>query len=256
MVGRTWLSGAKVRVQGIFERDLHIAGDQVELGGEIRGPVRVVAQRLEILGTARIEGPVTYEGVTPAAIAAGASIARPIAYRNIAAREAKAARWPRGASSVVFGVHVFIGGLLLLLLMPRLARGPAQTLRAEPVQSLVAGLMLFVTVPFVALLLMISFVGVPTGLVLGALYFAVLFLGVIIAAVVVGEVETQWVHGVPAATPVRRIALLLAGVATLAILRSVPVLGTAIVFAAIVCGLGAFGLWMYREFFHTTVTAA
>jgi hypothetical protein len=256
VVGRAWLSGARVRAQGIFERELRIAGDQVELAGEIRGPVRVVAQRLDILGSARIEGPVTYEGATPATIAAGATIARPIAYRNIPAREAKAARWPHGASSVVFGVHVFIGGLLLLLLVPHLAGGPARTLRAQPVQSLLTGLMLIVTVPFVALLLMISLVGVPTGLVLGALYFAVLFLGVIIAAVVLGELEAQWLRRAPAVTPARRAAFLLAGVITLAVLRSVPVVGTVIVFAAIVFGLGAFGLWLYRTNLHAQVAAA
>jgi hypothetical protein len=31
-------------------------------------------------------------------------------YRNIPAREARAARWPGAASSVLFGVHVFVGG--------------------------------------------------------------------------------------------------------------------------------------------------
>jgi hypothetical protein len=116
--------------------------------------------------------------------------------------------------------------------------------------------MLIVTVPFVALLLMISLVGVPTGLVLGALYFAVLFLGVIIAAVVLGELEAQWLRRAPAVTPARRAAFLLAGVITLAVLRSVPVVGTVIVFAAIVFGLGAFGLWLYRTNLHAQVAAA
>jgi hypothetical protein len=255
VVGRTWLSGATVRAQGIFERELRIAGDHVELAGDIRGPVRVVAQRLDILPSARIEGPLTYEGATAATVAAGARLAHPITYRNIPAREARAARWPRAASSVLFGVHVFVGGLLLLLLVPRLARGPAKALRAEPVQSLLAGLMLFVTVPFLALLLMISLIGLPTGLALGAVYFSVLFLGVVITALVLGELEAQWLRGARPVTTVQRAAFLLAGVVTLAVLRSIPVLGTAVVFAAIVFGLGSVGLWTYRAYLRPMAAA-
>jgi hypothetical protein len=56
-------------------------------------------------------------------------------------------------------------------------------------------------------------------------------------------------------TPARRTTFLLVGVLTLAALRSVPVIGTAIVFAAIVFGLGALGLWLYRANLHARVAA-
>jgi hypothetical protein len=245
-----------VRAAGTFERELRIAGERVELAGEIRQPVQVVAHQLHILPTARIEGPLTYDGATPATIAAGATIAHPITYRHIASSQVEQARWPRGASSLVFAVHLFVGGLLLLLLMPRIAGDPATAMRAQPVQSLFAGLMLMVTVPFVAVLLIVSLVGLPSGLALAALYAALLFLGIVITALVIGEAEASWLRVAPTGPRGGRLVFLLAGVVTLAVLRSLPVVGSAVVVAAVVFGIGAVGLWVYRTYVEAPLSRA
>ena len=239
--GRTWLSGGTVRMDGILEREVHVAANTVRIGGEVHAPLRVVAQSLEILPGAKVTGPVRYEGATAPVVAEGAAVTQPITYRNIDAAEARAAKWPRGISSVVFAVHVFIGGLLLLLVAPRFATRPALALTAAPGRSLLAGLMLVVTVPFVALLLIISVIGLPAGLVLAALYAAALFVAVVTTALFIGMAEERLLKRAPADNRAQRVAWLAAGVATLAILRLVPVLGTVVVFVAIVIGLGALG---------------
>jgi hypothetical protein len=253
--GRAWLSGGVVRADGVFMREVRIAGDRVQIGGEIRQPVRVVAQRLEILPKARILAPMSYDGATPAVIAEGAVLAQPLTYRNISADAARQARWPRGPSSVVFGLHLFVGGVLLLLLLPRLARKPAELLDAQPARSLFAGMALVVTVPFVALLLVISLVGLPAGLALGALYAAALFLGLVTTAIFVGNVEARLLRLAPSATAGRHVVLLLAGAFTLAVFRSIPVLGTLVVFASIVVGVGALGVWTYRTYMNAPLAA-
>jgi cytoskeletal protein CcmA (bactofilin family) len=253
--GRSWLTGGTVRADGIFDREVRIAADRVQIGGEIREPIRVVAQRLEILSTARVLGPLTYEGATQATVAAGAVLERPITYKQIPAKDVRDARWPRGLTSVVFGIHVFFGGLLLLLLLPRFAAKPADALLAAPGQSLLAGLALLVTIPFVAVLLMISVVGLPAGLVVTAAYVAALFIGVVTTAMFVGSLEARMLNLAPASTRRERLMLLLAGVLTLAVLRSIPVLGTIVVFASIVAGLGAVGSWMYRAYLQVPAVA-
>jgi cytoskeletal protein CcmA (bactofilin family) len=246
--GRTWLTGRTVHADGVFAREVRIAAEHVLIGGDIDQPIRIVAQRLDILPTARVRGAITYEGATPATIAAGAQVTQPITYRNIPAQEVRKAQWPRGLTSLVFGIHVFFGGLLLLLLLPRLAGKPADVLRERPAQSLFAGLALVVTIPFVALLLMISVVGLPAGLALGAAYAAALFIGVVTTAVFIGALEEKLLKLAPASTMSRRAAMLLAGVLTLMVLRSVPVFGTLVVFAAVVVGLGALGVWSYQTY--------
>jgi hypothetical protein len=248
--GRAWLTGRTVRLDGVFERNVRIAAERVVIGGDLRQPVHVIAQTLELLPTARIAGSLTYEGPTPAVVASGAAVSQPISYKNIPSREVSHERWPRGLTTILFGLHLFFGGLLLLVLLPRLARGPADALRNAPGRSFAAGVALLVTIPFVALLLIISLVGLPTGLVLGAAYASALFVGVVTTAIVIGNVEAQWLKMPDAVTIGQRAKLLLAGVVTLAVLRAMPVIGSVVVFVSIVLGLGAIGMWTYEMKFR------
>ena len=89
--GRTWLTGNTVRIEGVLERDLYVAGATVELAGEIRQPVRIVAEKLDILPSARLLGPLTYQGPREARIASGAVVSGPIRpFDRISEREAPA----------------------------------------------------------------------------------------------------------------------------------------------------------------------
>jgi hypothetical protein len=214
VAGNGWLTGQDVRVGGIVERPLRIAAGSVVIAGEIRQPLDIVAERLEVLATAR---------------------------------DARAARSPPGLSSVLFTIHLFVGGLLLLLVVPRFAAAPAEMLRAQPWRSLVTGVVLAVTIPFVAVLFLVSFVGIPVGLTMGAVCLAALFVAVVTTAVTLGFAEARLLHK-PLVTRSREALFLLAGVVTLAVLRSLPIIGGGVVFVSILFGLGALGLWSYRAY--------
>lgn len=254
--GRAWLTGRTIRVDGVFDREIRIAGERVVIGGEIRQPIRVVAQRLEILPTARILAPMTYQGATPAVVAPGAVLSQSIAYSNISDSEVRRARWPRAATSLLFGIHVFFGGLLLLLLLPKVAGEPAEALRAAPAKSLLAGLALLVTVPFVAILLMISLIGLPAGLALVAAYAVALFIAVVTTAIFIGNWEGRLLHRAPATSRGQHAMLLLAGALTLMVLYAIPVIGTLTVFASVVFGLGAIGVWVSKSYAQAPAPAA
>jgi hypothetical protein len=245
--GRGWITGGIVRVNGQIDRELRIAGGDVQLRGELREPVHVVAERLHVAADARILGPITYEGPHPLDLSPGAIVTGPITYRQIGAGEARRARWPKGASSVLFTAHLFLAGLMLLLAVPRLTTSASDTLRVRPGQSLLVGLVLLVTLPFVAVLLVISVLGLPAGLAIGALYLVALFLGLLTTAFFVGHAEARLVDEAPT-TKGRRTLALLAGVLTLAVLRSFPFVGTWVVFLSVVFGLGALALWLYRAY--------
>jgi cytoskeletal protein CcmA (bactofilin family) len=256
VTGNGWLTGQNVRIGGIVERELRVAAANVQIAGEIRRPTRIIAETLEVLPTARILAPVTYEGATPARIAAGALVTGNIAYRNIPSREAREARTPSGFSSFIFVMHLFVGGMLLFLVVPRFATAPAETLRAQPGRSFLTGLALAVVVPFLAVLFVVSLIGLPVGLVMGALYLAALFLAVLTTAFTLGNWEARLVHAKPITTRSRQALFLFAGVLTLAVLRALPLVGSVVVFFSIVFGLGALGIWAYRSYTHTAPAAA
>ncbi len=252
VTGKAWLAGGEVRADGVFERAVSIAGGHVQIAGELRQPVHVVAQELEVLSTARILAPLTYEGPAPAQVATGAVLSHPIAYRNLPTQATESTG--RVASSVVFAIHLFVGGLLLFLLLPRFAVDPVQVLRREPGLSLLTGFSLFVLVPVAALLFLISLIGIPVGLALGALYVIALFLGLVTTAFCVGRLEATFLGG-PITTRGAQARYLLAGVGTLGLIRIIPVIGPLVVFLSILYGLGALGVWVYRARWHGAATS-
>jgi hypothetical protein len=251
VTGRAWLSGGTVRVEGQIDRVARIAAGNVQLAGEFREPLHVIGEELHVLPGARILGPLTYEGPAPLNLSPEATVNGPIAYRKIGAAEARRARWPKAASSVLFAAHLFLAGFLLLILFPRLTTAAPETLRARPGQSLLVGFVLLVTLPVVALLFLISVLGIPVGVSLAAGYVVALFLGLLTTAFYVGDIEAGLLRQ-PLTTTARRIAFLLAGVATLSVLRSFPFVGGWFVFLSVVFGLGALAIWLCRTYTGTT----
>lgn len=246
--GRTWITGETIKADGVFDRDVRIAGGTVQIAGEMRQPVHVTAASLEILPGANVIGPITYEGPKPAVVSAGAMVASPITYRQTT--NAGGGR-PSFGTSLLFVLHLFVGGFLVYLLVPRFAQEPEEVMRREPVRSLAFGFALLVGVPAAALLLVITLIGLPVGLALGALYVVALFLGILTTAFFIGSMEARWFRGAPITTRGHQAKYLFAGVLTLAVLRALPVLGGLVIFLSVVFGLGALGLWVYRTY-HAT----
>jgi cytoskeletal protein CcmA (bactofilin family) len=244
--GRAWLSGGTVRADGTFDRELQIYGDTVTVGGEVREPLIVVAQSLTILPSARLLARVSYKGPAEARVEPGATLTVPIAYERIASGEARRQQLPGAGSAVLFTLHLTLAGLVFFFLVPRISSGAATTLRAEPGRSVLAGFVLLVTVPVAALLLVVSVLGLPVGLALVALYFVALLLGLLTTAYALGEFESRLLKRPPVVARSQRALALVAGVVTLALLRTVPFVGGWIVFLAVLFGLGSLALWIYR----------
>jgi cytoskeletal protein CcmA (bactofilin family) len=254
VMGRAWLTGGTVRANGVFERELQIAGGTVQIAGEVRKPLTVIAETLEIQPTARILGPLTYKSPREARIMTGASIAGPITFTRIETEEARRAHSLAGVSSLLFVIHLVIAGLLFLLLLPRFVTAGVETLRAQPWRSLLLGFTLLVTVPIAALILVVTVLGAPVGVSLVALYLVALLLGILTTAYCIGEVEAGWLKIARPPGARRQAAVLIAGVVTLALLRAIA--GGLVVFVAILFGLGALALWTYRTFWLAPAATA
>jgi hypothetical protein len=248
--GRSWLTGNTVRIDGVLEREVSVAAANVIVTGEIRQPARIIAERFEVAKSARLLAPVTYRGPTQAIIADGATIGGPITYTRIEAREARQARQTSVASTVLFSIHLFLAGLLVIAFLPRTEASIVETLRRRPLESVLAGFTLVITVPIAALVLIASVFGLPFGLMLAALYAVLLFAGVLTTAFFIGEWEGRLLTTEPIVTRRRQVMLLLAGVLTLALLRSL--FGALTVFVSIPFGFGALAVWFYQSIVGAT----
>lgn len=243
--GRSWITGNTVHIDGVLERGVSVAAANVIITGEIRQPVRVIAERFEVGKGARLLAPVSYRGPSEAIVADGATIAGPMTYTRIETHEVRQARQMPLASTVLFSTHLFLAGLLVIAFLPRTKASIVETLQRQPLTSVLAGFTLLVTVPVAALVLIGSVLGLPFGLMLIALYAVLMFAGVLTTAFFLGEWEARLFKAGPVVSRRRQLLLLLAGVLTLALLRSV--VGGLIVLASIVFGLGALAVWFHRE---------
>ncbi len=244
--GRAWLTGGTLDVNGVFERELRIAGGTVRLGGEFRQPVHVIAEHVELLSDARLRSAFTYESPRPALRADGAVVGGPTTYRAISERDAREAHAFRLVSSLLFATHLILAGLLFLWLMPGVAAALVGTMRTAPARSGLVGLLLFVAGPVTAVLLVVTLIGLPVGLTVGAFYVVALIVALLTTALRIGEWEATFFRWAEMGSPRQRRLALVAGVLTLATLRMVPVFGTVVVLCGIVFGLGALGLTVMR----------
>jgi hypothetical protein len=252
--GRSYLTGNTVRVAGTFERELQIAGANVQISGEMRQPVRIIADTLDIRPGARILAGLSYKSPSEARIADGATVSGPISFERIEPRDAQRARELPTASSALFAIHLFLAGWLVILFVPRFEASVVERLRAHPGRSVLAGFVLLVTTPVAALLLIVSVLGLPLGVVLAASYAVALFAGVLTTAFYVGDVEVRLLNAGPTVTRGQHALLLIAGVATLAVLRAL--LGGIVVFASVLFGLGAVALWLYDAYAQPAAASA
>lgn len=249
--GRTWMTANSIRTDGVFEREVQIAAATVHIAGELRQPVRVIAENLEILPGARLLAPLSYKGANAAVVHTGAELSSPIAFERINPREAQQARSVPGVSTFFFVVHLLLAGLIALYFVPKFEPSVIGTLRMQPVRSLLTGFVLLVTVPVAAALLVVTLFALPLGVALGMVYFMSLFVGVLAIAFFVGDFEARLFKMSPAVSSRQHGLLLLAGVLTLAVLR--VVLGGVVVFVSTLFGVGALTLWLYESYSTSTV---
>ena len=230
-----------------------IAGDRLSVAGPVGGSVLAGGSRLEV--NAPIEGDLKFSG-EELHLGSGASIGGDAHYTGPSEPDrepgAPQVEWsepePEETSvwdDVMSVVTRWGMGLALGLVLVLLASGPLGAMAAiggRPIAPLLLGLLLFVGLPFAAILLAITFIGLPLAFAVGMLYAFLLYASRVIAAMVIG----QAIMGL-ASTSVQRIGRIALGLGILVLAVEVPYIGGVVGLLVMFFGLGAFGLWIWRS---------
>jgi hypothetical protein len=241
--GPTSLAGRTVTLDGEAQGPVAIAARDVAINGRVAGDIEVSAQRIEVGPEARIGGKLRYRSGEVPQVAPGAQIAGGL--EQLPARGARFGwheRTRRATSESGHGLWFggsFVIGALMLLIGPAFMSETSLIARREWAQSLGIGLIVLVTVPVAVLMLFITLIGIPVGLVAIAVYAAVLLLGYVCGATAVGDLALERLAPARSALLGWRILALLGALLALAILRRVPLLGGLAVFAVFLGGVGA-----------------
>lgn len=257
IAGRATLAGRHVALSGSVGPYLTVFANSVRLDGEVRGDAEVTARRIELGPGARITGKLVYRSgeearIDPAAEITGGvtrlawneGMARPAARMGVIAL---------AAGALVFLLGLMLTGAVLVLLFPKFMQGAAGTITSDPGKSLALGLALLATVPFAAMLLMMSVIGIPLAVVIFLLYPLALLLGYLTAAHYIGERGARRLRGDKVMTRGGQILSLLLALLALAVIALVPLLGVLVLLIALLAGLGAVMLHGYRLYARATV---
>ena len=234
--GSAFLAGGDLILSGEVVRSLAAVGEHVDLDGAIGGDARILAEELQVGPRATVGGVLRYHGEDePVRAAGGPEVDWVVAEPEGESPGERALdvlfRWARGLA---------LGGVLLLL-----AAGPVTRvagLGGRPLAPLLLGLLLFVGLPFAAILTALTFIGLPIAAALVGLYLFLLYASRVVAGLALGEALLG-----AGATPWQKLLRLALGLAIIAVLVEIPVAGTVVGLMVMFLGLGAFGLWVWNR---------
>ena len=255
IAGATSLTGGRITFDGNSHGYLQASGASVRLNGQVHGDAEVRAEDLIIGPETRIGGRLVYHGPTAPVVPEGAVIAGDIEFHETDAgryldKEGGPVRetvsW---IGLVLWFVGVFVAAMLFLLAFPGLATRAADAIGREPLKALGLGLAILVCVPFVAVILLITIIGIPLALLVIPLYLLLLFMGWVTAALFVAQRGLALLRAGQPVTTGWRMAALFMALVVLSLLRHVPLVGGLMGFAALMVGIGALvsQAWSGRE---------
>lgn len=252
--GRAWLAGGRLEIGGRLANGLRATGGSVSIAGEINGDVELVADKITMLPSARIRGDIRYTGRQKPKIDAGAQITGQVTYEPVETRLVMRAPTAWGARIAIV-LSLMLTGVVLFLMFPSFARGAAQAIASDAWKCLGLGLAVLIMGPIVALLLLVTIIGIPLAIITLAAYVIFLIAGYLTGALFVGELGLRWLNkDTRASTGLRAFSIAVA-VLVLSIVRWIPLVGGLVTLAVLVFGLGALKLQALRRYGATGRTS-
>ena len=227
-----------VRIAGHVTGDVVSVAGPVRVSGRIDGDLIAVSDRALLASTARVGGDLRYGDESPV-LARGASVGGKVSNED----------WGDAANGwgwvsllawwLAVSVSTLIVGVLLVWLAPGALYAAERAVRERLGATIGSGVAIAILVPLLAILALVTVVGIPFGIALLLAAIPVLLVAYTTAAWIVGRrvlrsrSSSAW-------------AALFAGWGILRALALIPVVGGLVGLAATVVGLGALAVALWR----------
>jgi cytoskeletal protein CcmA (bactofilin family) len=245
VAGNVRAAGARIVVKAPISGNFRAAAGQVVIDSSVGGNVTVAAGALELGPNARINGSLRFTG---------GSLEQDAGARVAGAIEEVSERHPRWASFGHSGPGrwIWTAGLMLLAAviaaaLPGASDRMAQELRARPWMPPVLGFIALTCIPVAALLVMITIIGIPIGILALLGYAMLLLVGYVCAAVVIGGMLLGRFKAESASLVGWRVGAAVAAMLAIALLARVPFIGGVVVLCALVIGVGLIFAAAFRQ---------
>jgi len=232
-------------LRGRLVQEALIRGSRINIAGTIDGDVKLYADSVAMLPSARISGDLVYTSPNLADIAPGAQILGTTNWISSEPRP-KLAR-QLAALTTALRLALFFGllicGALLVGLFPQWANAVSRTIADSPWVSLGVGLAFLICGPIVAILLGISVAGIPLAVFVGMMYALFLYASRIFVALLVGRAIFNRLRKAQQTSSVLAVLL---GLLVVSVLSNLPHLGRILALLIALAGTGALVLSTYR----------
>jgi hypothetical protein len=256
VVGNVSAAGGQVRIYGAVRGHVQAAGGRVLIDAPVAGDVWATSGHVELGPRARIAGKLRYRSgealhQDPAAqVSGGIEQLMPRWGGSAASTPASPEPPPRrqgvGALGWVWTTGLVVLAAVWLALAPVVSARSSRVLRERTGISVLLGFIWLVCVPVLAVLLLLTVIGIPLALFVVAAYLAALPLAYVSAAVGLGDWALARWRAARASALGWRVGAAALALALLNALGHVPWLGALLVFAVLLGGLGAL-LLLWRK---------
>ena len=238
-VGDVIVVDGSVRIQGRVTGDVVAVSAPVRINGPVEGDVVGVAERVVIGPGGRVGGDLSYGDEDPVITVPGAVSGKTekLDFDEFITPLSTFAAWI--ALWLAMSVSTLLLGLALLWLAPRSLEAALEIARTATGPAIGIGLAVFFGLPAVAVLLMITLLGLPLGIALLLALLPIYAIGYTTSAFLLGRAIVK--------PPTSRFLAFLAGWGILRVIALVPGLGILAWFGAAVFGLGALGIALWRS---------
>jgi hypothetical protein len=203
-----------------------------------------------LLAGTRIKGNLSYASPNPLFQDPSAQVLGVVTHKHMSQH------WNRahgGARALAWFYPVFVlsmtaTGVLLFLLMPNAVRGTQRAIKEYPLRSVLTALALLFAVPPLAMVSMITVIGIPLGLTLFALYPVMLLLGYLATAFFIGRRAADAMKQPQQLSLGRQAVFLALALLILSLVALIPFVGGIVVFALLVLGIGSWAVWIYTQY--------
>jgi cytoskeletal protein CcmA (bactofilin family) len=229
------LAAQDIVLNGTIERDTAAAATHVTLGGEVGRDLTAMTERLVLSSGSQVAGNVEYTSDNQVSRQSGAEVGGEVT-RHAPKRDEGAQHYGSLVGvNLGFAIYWFFAALLvalvLVLLLPRLFHAAGVRASHHLGKTFLVGFVASIVVPILILLLMITVIGLPLGLLALLVWLLIVLLSGPFAAYLTGRLLLrERTHNA--------IYIMLAGSALLLFLYFVPFLGVVAVLAAFWFGVG------------------
>ncbi|QEK13116.1 polymer-forming cytoskeletal protein [Crassaminicella thermophila] len=225
-------------INGIIGGDFRGSADDIKINGKIKGDVILETENLIFGPNAKIDGNLVYNAPKKIeiknGIVSGNIIYKPYG-KKIGIEEKNIKKGFNLLNILRKGIPILsylIIGTILVLVFSNFMKKTSTMIDKKPWHSLGIGIVGFIVIPIASILIMITVVGIPIGVISLILYGLLLYLAKIPAALLIGQKLLR--------NESKLLIKMIIGLIILSFVSFIPYLGKFISFMAIIFGIGSY----------------